>query len=270
MRPSFLLPLCLVLFGCQGPASSSQELSDTPAPAPEAEAAEAAVVDEDGMVMRTYSVEPDRVREVRSVLGRLLQGAKEQPDRGRVEELGGGRIVVVAPPGIQSGVQQMLDEMAQAPVGSHTRSVEVSYWFVMGQPAAEGDNAADFPAIGAALEEVAKHSGPIRFEMLEQASLRSLLNERADTAGNRFSVEHVVSKVDRKYVADLRLRPSIVPLSQSWHGRLETRVVVDPGTLLVVGQSGYSVPKARSAPSVEKDDDRTLYYIIRIDSHDDE
>jgi hypothetical protein len=91
MRPSFLLPLSLVLFGCQGPASPSQELPDTPAPAPEVEAAD---VDDDGMVMRTYSVEPDRVREVRSVLGRLLQGANEQPDRGRVEELGGGRIVI--------------------------------------------------------------------------------------------------------------------------------------------------------------------------------
>ena len=160
------------------------------------------------MVMRTYAVEPERAREVRAVLGRLLQGANDQPDRGSVDELGGGRIVVVAPPGIQRGIEQMLVEMAKTPAADHARTVEVSYWFVVGERAEEGHNAADFPAIEKALEQVATHGGPMRFEIVEQASLRSLVNERADAAGNRFAVQHVVTKVDHRYVADLRLRPA--------------------------------------------------------------
>jgi len=234
---SFFLLAALAAPGCRGPDALSVD----------AHVASAAEVSPDPAIpiMRTYEAPAGRAEELASVLQRVLSSPPDMAPIGKARAMDGDRVIVVAPAGIHTGIEHLcaqLEQRGSAPA----RSVEITYWLVHAKPAEHTDVSAA-PEIEAALQEIAATAGPTAFTLFERATLSSMLNAEAKTSGARAEFEQVATAHERGIVADVDIS------LRTASGRLETRISVQPGKTVVIGQNG-----------VEGDDAR-LFYVLRAE-----
>ena len=90
---------------------------------------------EEPAVLRTYQVPPDYQDDLRDMLQSVL--VLGQTRLGRVTNGPGGTLLVVAPPRLQNGVQQILDAGFEAPPVA--RPVKLTYWLLVGRLRVPGD-----------------------------------------------------------------------------------------------------------------------------------
>ena len=248
-----LITACSASRGGADPAAAGAEATPT--------AQESAGEESDAMVMRTYAVTPAESQRIKAVLRSLLQETEHGAGHGRVEDAGDGRLVVVAPPSIHEGVAELVEQVRSGDAASPGETVEVTYWFVAGTPGKTTELKAH-PSIAPALQEIVEHEGPMAFEVLETASVAGLLDERAHASGDKFRVSQTVSRSDERFLANLQVNGAMnfrAGLGLS----LETRVAVEPGKLVVVGQSGLAGAKQDGASG---DAERRLFYILKLDT----
>lgn len=215
--------------------------------------------DSDEPLLRTYTVPPEHARSIVRALQSALSTGKDLPPHGTVEQLPNGQLVVVAPVGIHDGIAELIRGLdANRPPAAHTAAF--NYWVVVGEPAAEASGL-EVPDIKPALTAIVREQGPMKFSLLEMAQVASLIDESAKVQGNRMEVRQVVTEVGGRLVADVDIdidtNPEYDPNARCGRGTCKsfrTRVHVDPGQLLVVGQTGVAGPGG--AP-------RSLFYLVR-------
>jgi len=204
--------------------------------------------------VRSYNVRPELAGEIRNALSGALEPMY------RVSVASSGQLLVAAPPNVQQGVEEFLQQVA-ARKPSAAPSVHVEAWFVTASPGARSDSLT-IKELEPALHALEQSKGPTRFELLEQLSTQAQSGgQSSDVQGAHASMQVGVTVLhdsqDHPVVtAQLKLRASLagmtpVPGMPGITAQTELR----PGELLVLGQSSVSDRGGST--------DRQLYYIVR-------
>ena len=255
--PLLLLPGCQRAEGPRTEAVAPSPAAAAPVTTPAPATTVVAPPGEEAMVMRTYEVPGLRAAELAAVLQRVLRTTQEQPPRGRVTAMNEGRVVVVAPAGIHEGVERLCNELTETD-NAPPKTVQLSLWLVFAEPADSAD-ASDIPEIREALDEVSAATEPLRFTLGEHVTLSSLINAEAKTQGRLGRYEQVATAYGRGIVADLE-----IDLFE-YRNSMRTRVTLQPGQTVVVGQSGLV---KQIEPPGTPPDERRILYVVRAELAD--
>lgn len=213
--------------------------------------------------LKTYTVPHGFESEVRSMLRNALGSGESR--LGRVDIGPAGKLVVVAPAGIQAGVDQFIRELSdlgEAP----PRSVPVTltYWILAGRPLA-GAKPAQFSVVGRdaladvtpALEQIATAQGPTEFTLVERLRLTSVGDQEAQAGGRHATLRQRAGLVQGNIVADLSIRVRQYSMT--------TQVKLEPDQFIVLGQTGFSPNRDFAGLEWANEPDLTLYYVIATD-----
>jgi hypothetical protein len=217
--------------------------------------------------LRTYQVPPDHQEGLRRMLATALGSGDTRT--GRVSTGPGGALVVVAPPGVQAGIQQLLDAGFEAPPAA--QPVRLTYWFVIGRaldaaPATRPYSVTggrNIPLLERVLAEIAAAQGPTEFHLFEQIQLTSMYQDLAQTTSPVSIVRQTVSKTGEQVVADVQIRLQGTPPMRE--NQLNSRVVLKEGQFIVVGQTGFAGRSQEMFPDAAEEDVLTLYYVMSAD-----
>lgn len=209
--------------------------------------------------MKVYAVPALRSDEVRSMLQSALGG--DNPV-GRVTPGPGDTLVVVAPAQVQEGVRGLISGLDAVEPKAEPLQLTISYWMVVGRPlqkappdgpgyVVSGDS--KLTAIESALATIVATQGPTEFTLMEKVQITALNSDRGIARGRRASVEQRISEVDGRVTGDVAVHVG--------GNALDTRIALESGQLLVMGQVGYSGGMG-DAFDTEGSDDLTLYYVI--------
>jgi hypothetical protein len=240
MKPTLLrslLPPALLSVGlaaaCALPAATA---SDAPEP----------------VELRTYSIPPGYESQapsmLRSALGTDVGG-------GRVSVGPAGKVLVLASPAVQRGVEKFFAELqAAGPPPAAPQPVHVTYWFVLGvpDPALDGFAVTDgsrLAEIEAALGQIAQSQGPQRFKLLERVQLSSAGDEWAQAGGNQAMVQQRATRHGDIVLSDIQVTLQ--------NHRLQTQVKLEPEQIVVLAQTGVGKWAQTSDFPAEN-----LYYIV--------
>jgi hypothetical protein len=191
--------------------------------------------------LRTYKVPPGSGQQLRGLLHGVLFLEKDK-SVGRVSVSPDGQLVVLGSPQVQKGVEQLV---ADFPAVRRTpATIQIEYWLLRGRPG-PGKDAPELQAIAPAVKAIAGQ-GASQLEPIESLRLQTLSDEYGKIQGRTLEVQQTASLVDGKVVADLRLS------RHHGNGRLETRLQLQPGQLVVLGESGEGEEPGSS-----------LYYVVR-------
>lgn len=179
-------------------------------------------------VMATYEAPASIADKVAGVLRSLLADG-DQPV-GRVAALPGGRIVVVAPGSIHEGIRSFVASVRSGPLPPPPAAIRLRYWLVLGRPAAQPSGLERTAEAAPAMEAVMSATGPLELRLLDRVELISLENEHAAAEGRRSEISQLAARAENGVFADLRI---------GTRARLDTRVLLEPGKLVVLGQVGY-------------------------------
>ncbi len=214
-----LISFAAVTAGCRDRQPQVQVQPTAPSAAPE-------------VVLRSYDVPTGQGEQVRSILSGAFQGLKDEV-AARATLSPDGQLVVVAPESIQSGVADLVAEMAKRPPPAAPPTIELEYWLVAGRPVAE--RTGDFGPLdhlGNALQIIEQsHGSPMEFSLLESLRLRTLTDGHGFVAGRYARVSQTATLSGGKVVADIECATGPT--------RFETRVAIDPGQWLILGEVGY-------------------------------
>jgi len=211
------------------------------------------------LTLKSYDVPKNQGGQVKQILGKVFYGVKDKV-AARAALSPDGQLVVVAPDTIQAGVKQLIDKMATRKVPAPA-SVEVTYWLVVGRPAAKMAIPAELGAVKPSLGTVMKAGGtPMEFALLERLRVRSLADRTGSTQGVYARLRQTVSFVGGRIVGDLDIS---VKRGKS-RSQLETRVVLDESKQLVLGEAGFEPPAdlwpLRTGTTKTRS---TIYYVIQ-------
>jgi hypothetical protein len=191
----------------------------------------------------------------------LRQVLHKEPPIGSVSREG-DQLVVVAPPGIHRGIPAFLKSLETAQSEVDRGSVEVDYWLVVGTPSQDAPDVEAFGELGATLDEIVKSQGPMRFRVLEQLTLSSVVGDSGESRG---SIGRVRQQVDLS--GDRILIDADVQFHDGGHiglnnTGLKTRYTLRPGQIGVMARSGYDENPKRGG--ADKDvRGATLFYVVR-------
>lgn len=222
------------------------------------------------MQIRTYRA-PEGVdaRQLRSYLAGSLNTGEQS--LGTVKTYPDGSLVVTAPLSVHEGIEDLLNEMARrgprqpepAPA-----SVTISYLFLLGRPVAGKAHATEAtPAlrqdkeIQPVLDEIVKAQGGMEFHLLEKLRLKSLdSGDHAEIRGRRVAVQQkVFSHESADRLADIKVT---IFGSRGVQHTLESRVKLEPGRYVVLGQTAYNGQGHDIEGLDTESEDLMLYYVI--------
>jgi hypothetical protein len=182
--------------------------------------------------LRSYRVPEGMGQQLRSILGNVLSGTEKDSMLGRASLAPNGELVVVAPAAMQRGVEDLLKEIASSPRKGPT-TVELSYWLLGSRPgSAPKDQAAELSEAAHALGSQLPTS--MHLEVMEKLRLQSMTDEQAEMWGRTLQVHQTAAASEGRVVADLRLNR----VHEASPSRVETRVQLVPGQLLILAESG--------------------------------
>ena len=153
----------------------------------------------------------------------------------RPQIVGQGQVLLSAPEGIQEGVPDLLQTIGRAPPRPPAKTIEVTYWLVLGWPGTEVSLAPGLSEVEKPLKALAE-IGVKRFALLERIQVASLENIESKTHG-RYATEiiHVASAEGDQIGLDLRPKCHTTPTRQHlallWLGHVNGRCL----TLLFSG-----------------------------------
>jgi hypothetical protein len=211
-------------------------------------------VRESPLELRSYEIEPDLSRELRSILNEALVRGEGQAPVGRATVGPNGRLIVAAPAEVLATVEDLVEEIRSA-APSRSPVVGISYWMVEGRPAAETTYPNRLTSVVPALEGIASVDGPTAFQLDEKIVLRSMSGDHATASGRNYHVAQRSSERGDEVYAEIQIQG---------HGRrtpsIQLGVRLTPGELLVLGQTGI-----RDAGG-DEDSGITLYYIVQAET----
>lgn len=168
-------------------------------------------------------------------------------DQGRVGIAPDGKLLVVAPQSIQDGVAAMVADLGPGQVKAAS-NVRIDYWIVSGRPADESKREdAALNAISPALDLVEGRLGPQLFILYGAHSVMTLDGHVGSVRTTHPMWIRQNASVSRSgaVIADLQIE------TRGGEGAsIETRVQIEPGKLVVLGEVGNSGAE-------------TMYFVIR-------
>lgn len=229
--------------------------------------AESAGVDQ-GLTLKTYKVPSGYAERLRPVLSTVLR--QGESTIGRVDFAPDGQLLVVAPPGVQTGIAELVQNLAgTAPEAPPT--VEMTYWLVVGRPglAAEGacgpegltclDGGEGGTLAKALAPVVAQQARGIAVSQLQKLSMMTLESEDGQVSGRGVEVKQVASFSGERIIAHVRI------WVEGERGSLmDTRLQFKPDQTVVLGQVGYEPAKGKGGDGdARSDSDAVLFVVVR-------
>jgi hypothetical protein len=209
---------------------------------------------EDAIELRTYDVPKGTASSLVTTMKDVLWMG-ENKLAGRAVVTPDGRLAVLAPPAVQSGVRALVDEVAKHPPASN-QTVELHYFLVLGKPAASAQPApVGAGEIQPALDEIVRSQGPQAFTIAQRAVLSSLNDEegRLDNTEAKLEIRQKAVRSDDGVFAKLLVR---------WKDdKVETRAHLASNRIVVLGATGQHAGDAAEGA--------TLYYVVRVAPHAD-
>jgi len=179
---------------------------------------------------------------------------------GRVALAPGDRVIVVAPESIQEGIAATMKSLGDAQEPSPPATIQLHYWLVLGRPAAQAAGLERLGEGAPAMDAIMRSQGPLDLRLVDEVRLASMEGEWAEVAGRRAHIEQRVVRVGDRVIADLNVGAV---------GSLRTRVQLEPGKFVVLGQVGYDEHEAATAylgpGAPEPVQDALLYYVVRAE-----
>jgi len=227
--------------------------------------------DSGDMEIRTYTV-PEGMdpATLRARLGSSLSRGDQL--LGTVVTYPDGSLAVTAPASVQEGIEALIAHMNPRAV-PEPQAISIDYWIVVGRPDPrpkwppidhsgqlfepyEDDQAKrDLSTIVPALEQIRAAQGPMIFRLLEKQSLTSAVPGGSRMVGRFATAEQQVSTLgSSKWLADIEIT---VPKHS-----IRTRVNLESGKLIVLGESGYG---GTWSSSTNEPENPMLYYVISAD-----
>jgi hypothetical protein len=204
--------------------------------------------DATALVLRTYAVPKGSARSIVAVLDATFWVGEQQKRYGRVAVTPDGRVAVLAPANVQTGIETLVDEVAKHPP-TFDGMIELHYFVVVGKP---GSSDQPFPPgmseIQPAFDEIVRSQGPQTFTVAQHAHL-------ATAAGDFGRVEADKLKVTQKAAQTAEGVDALVTVEMAGGDKIESRVLLAPDRIVVLGATGH-----RSDPP----DGSTLYYVVRV------
>jgi hypothetical protein len=117
----------------------------------------------------------------------------------------------------------------------------------LARPGDDGSANALPDVLGPAVEEIAAQDGPAGFSLLESARISSIASVEGKARGRLAEFEQLATVVDGAIVADIEIEADA-------GSRLETRLSLESGELVVIGHAGRHTPDEGEA---------RLYYVVR-------
>jgi hypothetical protein len=218
--------------------------------------------------LRTYKVPPANQDELRGVLETVVATPVEGDTRlGRVTDGPGGTLLVVAPPRIQGGIEEIVAAGFDAPIVPN--SVRLTYWFLVGRPLALSRGTQPFsiaggtslPQLEPVLSQIAAAQGPTEFSLLDTVALTSMAGRPAQVQGRFFQVAQTATTRSGRIIADIHVTP---PPGRDGN-RVSSRVMLEQGQYLVLGQAGFTGNPLDAFSDAGREDRTTLYCVITAD-----
>lgn len=191
----------------------------------------------DPVQLRTYVVPDGSAGRLVGVLNRALH-QRDAPDEGKAVEGPRGELIVVAPGEVQEGVAALIEGLGKTPAPPPPKNIEIDYWVVWGEPAAEVSFHDDLSPVVETLLTVSNTSGPMAYTPSAIRSIRSLDGEGAGQQGEMLGLRQVatLSPEHGTVLAEIELRYD--------DERLETRLELQPDTTIVLARAGeYGAPR---------------------------
>jgi hypothetical protein len=191
--------------------------------------------------LRSYKVPPGAAQQLRAVIRAALFLEKDR-SIGSAQVTSDGQLLVLGAPAIQKGVEQLV---ADYPARGAPPSIELTYWLVRGKPG----NAAARPELQEIAAALAALPEPKRdFELVERLRLTSMSAEHAQVEGRLLRIQQNATLVGDRVVADLNINSA-----KSGGNKVETRVQLQPGQLLVLAEMG----------AAEGQGEGEVFYVVR-------
>jgi hypothetical protein len=226
MRLHLLIPALLSLAACHSPPPS------------------------EAMELRTYDIPKGSATSLLYTFKDVMWMGDKNQNVGRAVLTPDGRLAVLATPGVQAGVEALVEEVKKHPPAAD-QTVTLHYFLVLGKPT---PSAAPYPAgsgeIKEALDEIVRSQGPQAFTVAERVGLSSLHNEEG-------RLDNTEAKLEIRQVAVQTSDSTYAKLSVRWKDdKVETRVHLAPDRVVVLGVTGQH-------PG-DGGDTTTLYYVVRV------
>lgn len=222
----------------------------------------------DGLMLKTYRVPSGYAERLRPVLSTVLR----QGDHtiGRVDFSPDGQLLVVAPPGVQAGIAELVQNLAgTAPAAPPT--VEMTYWLVVGHPgrATEGEcephglgclDGGKEGTLGKALAPViAQQARGMSVSQLQKLSMMTLESEDGQVSGRGAEIKQVASFSGERIIAHVR-----VWVEGERGSLMDTRLQFKPDETVVLGQVGFEPPKGKGGEEDgPSNSDAVLFVVVR-------
>lgn len=220
MRTTALLSFCLVVAASLSCCSS-----------PETDSAHR------DLVLRLYEVPHGLASDIRSVLRETLRVTEGYEQRSTVSVAPGGKLLVLAEPQVQAGIENLIRSLDAAPPAA-SLTLEMSYWLVAGRSVSEtvAGSSTIPPELVSALGSVVEALGPMEFALIERVQLASRSDSRATADGSFVTIHQTASLVEGRVVAFLEIS------SKRGGNRLATEVYLEPDQIVVLAQTNISEP----------------------------
>jgi hypothetical protein len=174
-------------------------------------------------------------------------------------------LLVVAPPRLQAGVEQILDGAFEAP--PVTRPVRLTYWLVVGRAVDSAPANEPFSVLGGRrlpqLESVFRQIGTVQgateFALLEEIQVTSMYQDQGRAFGKFASVEQTATRTGAAVVAFVSIN---LPVTGNMFA---SQVMLEPGQFLVMGQAGFGGDPTVAFPDAAPEELLTLYYVMSAD-----
>jgi hypothetical protein len=213
---------------------------------------------ESAVALKSYDVPSGHAQQVSSVLRSVF---RDQEITARAELSPDGQLLVLGPDGVQQGVDELLAKMQDRKPPPAPPAIELNYWLVLGTPAAEHTVGTGLDEVKAALDSVSAAQGPMRFVKLERLRVQSLADEHANAGGIFAKIRQRASLNNDKVLAD-------VGIEVGPGARMDTRLSIEPGKLLVLGEAGINMSVFRPSPVDGEEGPFTLFYVVRAEVTD--
>ncbi len=223
--------------------------------------------DPQAMTIKNYDAPQGySARDIHRIVGTVL--GHGEGSVGRATTGPGGTIIVTAPESVHRGIGELLAKLeAQGtrPVEPEA-SVTLNYWFLVARPRPDGGLSVASPALAknAALrpvmEQIVGSQGGMEFHLLEQMRLTTIESEDGSVRGRFVEIRQRLMRYESgQRVADIRLT---MFGSQGVRHTLETRVKLESGRFVVLGETAFKAQGSEFAALREERDELMLYYVI--------
>jgi hypothetical protein len=224
-----------------------------------------ATTDTPPMILRTYPVPPSSAQQLKSIINGVLWNEGKPVGHSTLSP--DGQLVLVAPEGVQQGVQTLVQGFGKSGAPAIPSAVEVAYWLVLGHPVAKAPPMPEtLREIASALDAVKSVEGPMEFATLERLRLQSSADEIGTLNGRIAHLQQLVTVSGGKVTG--RIEIGVGP------SHLETHVALGLDQILVLGETGYDFDTKRYRPTpgettlTQDDGDVRLFYVVRATVRD--